>query len=107
MWPLRWNHWKALNTGPGRVGDGWAKVRGLVSWPSMPAPGRAVNMGAAGHRGSKGGSGSAGRQLSLLLSRVALLQGRPWPGVTRAWSFWSLPSCLPVEGCANAPWMGL
>lgn len=37
-------------------------------------------MGTAGHRGSEGGSGSAGRQLSSLLGSGALLAGRPWPG---------------------------
>lgn len=31
MWLLRWEHWEVLNAGPGRVGDGWAAVRGALS----------------------------------------------------------------------------
>lgn len=48
MWLLRWNHCKVLNTGPGRASGGWAEVRGLVSRPSVPAPGRAVSNGHSG-----------------------------------------------------------
>lgn len=107
MWLLRWKHCKVLNTGPGRVGDGWAEVRALVSWPSVPAPGWAVSNGHSGTPRQRGRFWECWQAAFFALGQRGPSGGEAVAGVARAWCFWRLPCRLLVEGCASAPWMGL